>query len=121
MDDEKLTAATILIEKNIIVSDFLERDVIVDTYLPKTTRHSENMSLLLINDGQDLLTMPFHEIFDELIINDEIEPLFCVGIHCGPNRKMEYGTARQKDFKGRGAKAGAYTQFVFKELLPFIR
>jgi enterochelin esterase-like enzyme len=34
---------------------------------------------------------------------------------------MEYGTAAQADYLGRGAKAGAHTQFVFRELLPFIR
>jgi S-formylglutathione hydrolase FrmB len=33
---------------------------------------------------------------------------------------MEYGTMHQADYKGRGAKAAAYTQFVFEELLPFI-
>ena len=40
--------------------------------------------------------------------------------HCGPERKMEYGVAGQPDYKGRGAKAGAYTSFVFNELLPHI-
>ena len=77
--------------------------------------------MLLINDGQDLPKMPFEEILGTLIAEDEIEPLICIGIHCGPDRKMEYGTALHPDYKGRGAKAGAYTNFVFKELLPCLR
>jgi esterase/lipase superfamily enzyme len=45
----------------------------------------------------------------------------CVGIHCGVERMMEYGTVCRADFRGRGAKAGLYNKFVFDELLPFIR
>jgi esterase/lipase superfamily enzyme len=33
---------------------------------------------------------------------------------------MEYGVAAEKDYNGRGAKAGLYVQFIFEELLPFI-
>lgn len=121
MSDEKLTADTILVEQNIITSAFLERDVIVDAYLPTNVQFPEQMGLLLINDGQDLPKMPFDEILEMLINEKAIEPLLCMGIHCGPDRKMEYGTAREKDYKGRGAKAKAYTQFIFEELLPFIR
>ncbi len=65
--------------------------------------------------------MPFDEILDGLLAEKQIEPLICVAIHCGPDRKMEYGTAYAADYKGRGAKAGLYTKFVFDELLPFVR
>ena len=78
------------------------------------------MSLLLINDGQDLPKMPFDKILDELLAENKIEPVLCIGIYCGADRKMEYGVANQPDYKGRGAKAGAYTNFVFDELLPLI-
>lgn len=121
MADEKVTAENILVEQNTIASAYLHRDVLIDAYLPRNIKHPETLSLLLINDGQDLPKMPFHEILDNLIAEDEIEPLICIGIHCGPDRKMEYGTAKQADYKGRGAKAGLYTSFVFKELLPFLR
>lgn len=111
--------STLTVEQCIISSEYLEREVIIDVYLPVIT--GLPLSLLLINDGQDLLTMPFDEMLDELLIKGEIEPMMCVGIHCGPERKMEYGTAYSADFKGRGAKAGLYTKFVFDELMPFIR
>ncbi len=79
------------------------------------------MSLLLINDGQDLPKMPFEEILEDLYHYREIEPVICVGIHCGPERKMEYGVAKQPDYLGRGARAGNYTRFIFDELIPFLK
>ena len=121
MADEKLMAEKILVEQHIITSALLEREVIVDAYLPTNVPFPEQMGLLLINDGQDLPKMPFDEILDKLLQEDAIEPLVCIGIHCGHDRKMEYGTASEPDYQGRGAKAKAYTQFIFEELLPFIR
>ena len=49
-----------------------------------------------------------------------LRPLLCAAIYTGAQRKMEYGVASKADFLGRGAKAGHYTSFVIKELLPFI-
>jgi enterochelin esterase-like enzyme len=118
---EKITLNKILVEQNTIKSNFLERDVKIDAYLPVNISRPENLSLLLVNDGQDLPKMPFDEMLDTLISDNVIEPLICVGIHCGHDRRMEYAVAAQKDYKGRGAKAPLYTKFIFKELLPFIR
>jgi esterase/lipase superfamily enzyme len=120
MTGEKIVLDNILVEQNKIESTFLKRTVRADVYLPANVHHPENMSLLLINDGQDLPKMLFEEILDTLILENIIEPLVCVGIHCGPERKMEYGAANQPDYKGRGAKARKYTKFVFEELLPFL-
>src|SRR5690349_17740190 len=110
-------AKNIITETLTLGSEFLERDVIIDTYLPANMEHAEQMSLLLINDGQDLPTMSFNEILSSLLQEDKIEPVLCVGIYCSEDRKMEYGVAGQPDYKGRGAKAAAYTKFVFDELL----
>jgi enterochelin esterase-like enzyme len=117
----KEKSLSILVENAVLESEFLERDVVLDFYLPTHVKHPENMSLLLINDGQDLPKMPFEEILEDLYYYQETQPLLCVGIHCGPDRKNEYGVAAQKDYLGRGAKAPAYTSFIFDELLPFIR
>ena len=114
-----LTSITVI--QNSIYSEYLEREVIFDIYQPADMPHRSETSLLLINDGQDLLKMPFDSMMDELITGQMIEPIVCVGIHCGPERKMEYGTAYAADYKGRGARAGMYTKFVFDELIPFIR
>src|SRR5258708_18413799 len=34
---------------------------------------------------------------------------------------MEYGAAGRPDYQGWGAKAAAYTRFIFEELIPAIR
>ncbi len=112
---------TITVDNFILKSKFLKREVNIDCYLPVQLSDIENMSLLLINDGQDLVTMKFEDILEGLYDTEAIGPLFCVGIHCSADRKNEYGTAKILDYKGRGAKAALYTRFVFEELLPFIR
>jgi enterochelin esterase-like enzyme len=112
----------ILVENISLTSEFLRREVKVDLYLPKNVADPSQMSLLLINDGQDMEKMGFISILERLCSgNDVIEPLLCVAIHCSPDRKMEYGVAGMLDYKGRGERAGLYTSFIFEELLPFIR
>jgi enterochelin esterase-like enzyme len=113
--------ALVQVKEHIIPSECLERDVTVDFYLPTQASSFDEMSLLLVNDGQDLRTMQFENILDDLYDNDGISSLICVGIHCSTDRKNEYGTANVLDYKGRGARAGLYNQFVFEELLPYIR
>lgn len=111
----------ISIDAHILTSIHLGRDVKVDCYLPADIHKLSSLHLLLINDGQDLRTMHFEEILDELIADNQIEPIFCVGVHCSTDRKNEYGTAKILDYKGRGAKAFLYTRFIMEELLPFVR
>lgn len=101
-----------------IESKFLEPEVVIDCYLPPQDK--DDLSLLLINDGQDLPLMPFANIVESLYREQYITPLLCVGIHCGTERKMEYGTAGTLHYAGYGGKATAYTQFIMQELLPFI-
>ncbi|MES1225636.1 MAG: alpha/beta hydrolase-fold protein, partial [Bacteroidota bacterium] len=118
MTAEKITG--VLVENHIYPSAFLKRDVKIDFYLPMNVTEPAQMSLLLINDGQDLVTMQFEQILEKLYEQAAISPLLCVGIHCSEDRKNEYGTAKILDYKGRGAKASLYTQFIFEELMPFI-
>lgn len=120
MESRNTILTNIIVERTTLNSKFLEREVIIDAYLPVNVEHSNEMSLLLINDGQDLPAMPFDEILNELLRQNIIEPVLCIGVHCGPERKMEYGVAGKPDYKKRGARAGAYTAFVFDELLPHI-
>ncbi|MEN9686973.1 MAG: hypothetical protein RLZZ28_2759 [Bacteroidota bacterium] len=121
VENSKKPVTNLTVEQCMVYSEYLEREVTVDVYMPLSFRNAADCSLLLVNDGQDLLKMPFDELLDELYAAELIEPLVCIGIHCGPERKMEYGTAYSADYKGRGAKAGLYSKFVFEELLPFIR
>jgi enterochelin esterase-like enzyme len=119
MITEKLTS--IITETYTISSLYLKRDVIIDSYYSDDYFKKAVISLLLINDGQDLRTMGFENILDAVYASGKIEPVFCVGIHCAADRKNEYGTANIIDYKGRGAKAALFTNFVMLELIPFIR
>ena len=113
--------ANIFVEEHLISSKFLNRDVKIDCYLPVNVAQPASMDLLLINDGQDLVTMAFEKILETLYERHAITPLLCVGMHCSADRRNEYATANTLDYKGRGTKAALYTQFVMKELIPFIK
>ena len=113
--------SNIVVQKFIVNSSFLEREVIVDCYLPHTEILNNEVSLLIINDGQDLVTMQFENILQNLYNHNQIEQLFCVALHCSADRKNEYGTAKVLDYMGRGTKAAFYNNFIMEELLPFIR
>ena len=112
---------SVTVQNHILTSELLEREVKVDFYLPAFNIDPGSLSLLLVNDGQDLVTMKFENILGELYDKEQVSPLLCVGIHCSTDRKNEYGTAKILDYKGRGAKAGLYTRFIYEELLPFVR
>ncbi|ANE52883.1 alpha/beta hydrolase [Flavisolibacter tropicus] len=113
--------AALVVEQITVPSQFLQRDVTIDIYRPTTFSPNDKLSLLLINDGQDLPKMPFAPLLNELLINGVIHPLFCIGIHAGEDRRMEYGTAKVLDFMQRGAKAELHAQFVLFELLPLLK
>lgn len=119
METEK--AEGIVTESHVLLSSYLDREVKLDIYFPANVLNMPDISLLLINDGQNLSEMRFENILEELYQNDSIEPLLCVGIHCGKDRKNEYGTVDVLDYKGRGTKAAAYSYFIFDELIPFVR
>lgn len=120
MQTENLSGTQV--ESTTIDSVFLQREVKIDLYYPKELQPGTGLSLLLINDGQDLKKMSFDTLLSHLSYeHHDITPLLCVGIHCAPDRKMEYGVAGQPDFKGRGANAGLFSRFVTGELFELIR
>lgn len=118
MQEEKTTA--LFTEELIIDSILLQRNVTISCFLPRDVQHPEQMGLLLINDGQNMEELGLAAMLEDLLTANEIEPVVCIAIHTGKDRKAEYGTARYADYMGRGAKAGLYTRFIFEELLPFI-
>ena len=115
------TTPVITLENHLLYSKHLKREVKVDCYLPTNTTDPTDLNLLLINDGQDLVTMKFEHILENLYSQDEIAPLLCVGLHCSADRRNEYGTSMILDYKGRGTKSMQYSKFILEELLPFIR
>lgn len=109
----------LIVEQRAIASDFLKRYVLVDFYLPKNVPDPKELSLLLINDGQNLEEINFSEMLDGLMQSNQIAPILCVGIYAGKDRKNEYGTAKFLDYEGRGKKAETYNWFILQELIPF--
>ena len=114
-------SGNIVIENHVILSELLNREVVVDCYLPTNVPDPADLRLLLINDGQDLVKMNFEKILNSLYDSNSVEPLLCVAVYCGDDRRNEYATAKILDYKGRGGKSAAYQQFIFEELLPYIR
>jgi enterochelin esterase-like enzyme len=120
-DAMQLLHVTGLFTEHITINSIhLEREVTVDFFMPTSIIDPAAMSLLLLNDGQNMEEMGFEKILETLLLKNEIGPLFCAAIHTGKERKMEYGVAAQADYLGRGAKAAAYTRFILQELLPYI-
>jgi enterochelin esterase-like enzyme len=103
-----------------IISASLGRDVRYDIYAPQTDLPAD-CPLLLVNDGQDLISMAFSSLIDALWSDDTLDPFLIVAIHAGKDRKMEYGTAGEPDYMGRGNRADKYRSFVMDELLPGLR
>lgn len=126
MNDENSTIQELIhtavnVQQRVIYSEYLERDVIIDVYLPAKTYENNAFNLLLINDGQDLRTMDFCTLLNSMTAPLTEVPFISVGIHCGIDRMNEYGTICRADYKGRGSKAGLYSKFIFDELLPYIK
>ena len=107
------------LETLLFPSEILDRDLRIDFYLPPAGGNGQ-YDVLLINDGQDLQTMDFGSILARLYRFNAIRPLLCIGIHAGPLRKFEYGTAVTADYKGRGNLARRYMCFITEELVPAI-
>jgi enterochelin esterase-like enzyme len=118
---QSVNVSGILVENTIITSEYLEREVKVDSFLPKNVIDPSAISLLLINDGQNMEELGLKEILSKLYKDNVLHPLLCVAIHANKDRKKEYGVAGQPDYLGHGTRAGLYTSFILKELIPFIK
>lgn len=103
-----------------IHSRLLNRDTIVDIYLPfHYKKHDKNHPLIILNDGQDCDAIELKSTLEKLSTAHEIKDVIVVGIHAG-DRMQEYGVAGKPDFKARGLSAKNYTRFVMTELIPYL-
>lgn len=116
-----MNVTDIVVENVVIPSGNLGRDVVVDFYLPNNIPDPASLTLLIINDGQNMEELGLQQILTGLYAANQLRPILCAAVHANADRKMEYGIASQADYAGRGAKAGAYTEFVISELIPYIR
>ena len=98
-------------------SIFLKREVELEIFMPENLLGNELVNLLLINDGQDLAQMDMESTLSSLYQKWLIEPTVVIGIKASAERVLEYGIAGKPDFKKRGSKAKAYSEFITKELM----
>lgn len=77
--------------------------------------------VLLMNDGQDFTALQLEKTLSAAYARKEVKPFIYVGIEANEDRINEYGTASSADFKGRGARAHAYSQFIMEEFIPFLK
>lgn len=107
--------------ESVLKSVYLKRDVELEFFIPEGLLGNETLNLLLINDGQDTEGLGLQQTLNQLYQNYKIEPLVVVAIKSSADRLQEYGVGGHPDFLGRGSKAAAYTDFIIKELLPFVQ
>ncbi|MBK7651961.1 MAG: hypothetical protein IPJ20_16245 [Flammeovirgaceae bacterium] len=87
-----------------IHSKLLERDTIVDIFLPFQYKKSEKTyPLLLLNDGQDGTAIGLQATLEKLTHSKEIEDVIVVAIHAG-DRMQEYGVAKSLTLRSGGAR-----------------
>lgn len=101
-------------------SRYLDREVAVDVYLPPGHYRepaAAGYPFVIFNDGQDLEAVQLVSTLERLWRMGRLPHLIAVGVRAG-DRLQEFGTAHQADYQQRGAKAGAYAQFITLELLP---
>ncbi len=105
-------------QRILIPSYYLKRTVTVELIYPKGhMKRLKFFSTLFLNDGQDLEILQYQKILEEMYRTKGLSNLLTVAIHAG-ERIQEYGVAGVPDFKGRGARAGDYQQFLALELWP---
>ncbi|MFC5408378.1 alpha/beta hydrolase [Larkinella bovis] len=103
-----------------LFSVYLNRTVRLELLFPSEYAvSSERFPVLYLNDGQDLEKLRMSAVLDAVFAREAVPPFVLVAIHAG-DRIQEYGVAAQADYLHRGAKAGAYADFVIHELLPYV-
>jgi iron(III)-enterobactin esterase len=117
------TETEIMIDEQelIVTSAILNRNVTCTLLKPQADAITEPLNLLLLNDGQDLEAIGLVNTLEQLYERNSLKPLLVVAICANEDRVQEYGVAGKPDFKKRGGKAALYTQFITKELIPFIK
>lgn len=116
-----LTLPTVIKTTHQLKSVFLKRTIELEIFCPDHLLGNERVNLLLVNDGQELEQMGMEDMLNSLYEQWKIEPTVVIGIKAGSERLLEYGIANRPDFKKRGAKAQAYTDFIVQELMPYVQ
>ncbi len=116
-----VSAATVKQTTLKLPSGQLNRVVTIHLLYPSNMADlSQPLSVLWLNDGQDIESLEVRTSLKKLLVNGKIKPVFTVAIEAG-DRLAEFGTMDVTDYKKRGAKARAYAEFIVHELVPYVR
>lgn len=102
-----------------IYTKILQRNVEVEILTPPELDKTRKYPLLLLNDGQDSEAVKVKSTVEKLVAEKAIPEIIVVGITAG-DRMQEYGVAYRHDYHGRGKSAKAYSDYVIKELVPYL-
>lgn len=103
-----------------IFTKLLQRNVEVEILTPPAMDKSRTYPLLVLNDGQDIEGIGLKKCIERLVVQKVIPEIIVVGV-IAADRMQEYGVAFRTDFHGRGKQAKAYSEYIIKELMPYIR
>lgn len=109
-----ITATEVVVEKVVdVYAPTLNNTRTLTVFLPPLYYHTaERYKVLYLNDGQDAEALEVKNTLETLYQRGKIEPIIVVAVPTNYDRLHEYGTAGRPDYKGRGAKAQAYTDFL---------
>lgn len=101
----------------------LQRTVRIDVFVPPSYYQDLQRSfpVLVLNDGQDMESIRMADILEQLYEQNKIREVLIFAVHASGERIQEYGITNHPDYKQRGAKAGAYADFIIGELMPDMR
>lgn len=102
-----------------IYTKLLMRNVEVEILTPPAMVSDKKYPLLILNDGQDDEAVKVKQTVETLVAEKAIPEIIVVGITAG-DRMQEYGIASRPDYFGRGKMASAYSDYVIKELVPYL-
>jgi enterochelin esterase-like enzyme/uncharacterized damage-inducible protein DinB len=121
VEDEPVAKMGTQRREEVLISEHLGREVQLSILLPPSelVTIGETYPVLYLNDGQDLAALGLVATLDNLFARSALQPFIVVALHATEDRVQEYGVAGQPDYHGRGSRAGAYTDFVLQELLPW--
>lgn len=103
------------IQDHLIHSNELNEDISFLVYIPADFSPMFSYTFLICQDGKDYFQMGrLPRVVDELLFEEEIEPLIIVGIPY--NDKHD----RREKYHPEGVKQKAYIRFLAHELVPYL-
>lgn len=102
-----------------IYTKILQRNVEVEIFTPPGLDKAKTYPVLVLNDGQDSEKVQIKSTVERLVQEKAIPEIIMAGITAG-DRMQEYGVAYRHDYHGRGKSAKAYSEYVIKELMPYL-